>query len=197
MDFKWSLLESEGRIDCATCWHGVLETLISSLVFLLIFGAGLKLVDVVFLAVFKNPLSLPFDASFRNALLLFVGWNFESLAEITVKRLHDRNKSGWWIVPFFMAPLLLLRPSDWLDNPTLAHLVDALAFGLSVWCLVELCLSGTRGPNRFGPAPVTPRKTTWVERRKDETMPDIAGPPPAWLVKPDHDSASADQCSSQ
>jgi uncharacterized membrane protein YhaH (DUF805 family) len=188
MDFKALLSKFEGRISRAEYWQAVIEASIHCLVFLLIFKAGLKLAEVAVLAVFKNP--LPFDASFGNALLLYAGWNVEFLAAITIKRLHDRNKSGWWTVALFIALLLLHRPSDWLDNPTLAVLADALGFSLGAWCFIELlCLGGTSGPNRFGPDPLAPRKSrlNWVQHSEIELMPHSAGPPPAWLVKRDHE----------
>jgi len=50
---------------------------------------------------------------------------------ITIKRWHDRDKSGWWV-------LIALIP-----------IVGA------IWTLVECgCLKGTDGPNRFGPDPL-------------------------------------------
>ena len=46
---------------------------------------------------------------------------------LDIKRFHDRNKSGWWVLVGFI-PLIGL-----------------------VWIIVELgCLRGTPGPNRFG-----------------------------------------------
>jgi uncharacterized membrane protein YhaH (DUF805 family) len=50
---------------------------------------------------------------------------------VDIKRWHDRDKSGWWM-------LIALIP----------------IIG-SVWFLIELgFLAGTRGPNRFGPPPM-------------------------------------------
>jgi uncharacterized membrane protein YhaH (DUF805 family) len=195
MDLRSLFSSFEGRINRAKYWLAVYAISISCVLFPLIFKTGVKLVQAAYLAISGSP--LPFDPGLRDALLLLAVWNIEFVAAITIKRLHDRDKSGWWIVPFVIAPVLLHRSSDWLDNPTLALLVDVLALSLGAWCLVELCLGGTRGPNRFGPDPVTPPKATWVERSKIEPMPDIAGPPPAWLVKRGHDSASADPCCGQ
>jgi uncharacterized membrane protein YhaH (DUF805 family) len=196
MNFKWLLSNYDGRIDLAKYWEVIIRTLVSCLIFLLIFKAGLKLVQVGFLAVFKNP--LPFDPSFSDLLSVYAGWNLESLATVTIKRLHDRNKSGWWIVPFFMAPVLLHRPSDWLADPPFALLVDALGYGLGGWCFIDLLgLRGTTGPNRFGPDPLAPRKTQWVQPSEIEPVPQNSGPPPAWLVKRGDESAAADQCSGQ
>jgi uncharacterized membrane protein YhaH (DUF805 family) len=50
---------------------------------------------------------------------------------VAVKRWHDRDKPGWWV-------LIVLLP---------------LIGGL--WALIDNgCLRGTVGPNRFGPDPV-------------------------------------------
>jgi Protein of unknown function (DUF805) len=113
-----------------------------------------------------------------------------------IKRLHDRDKSGWWFAPFFIAPGLLERLADWLDNPPLALLVSALSFGLSIWCFVELfCLRGIKGPNRFGSdplapvAPVAPVETRprWNQQSELEFVPHSAGPSPGAHVKRGHE----------
>ncbi len=82
--------------------------------------------------------------------LLVIGvWLFEATA---IKRLHDHD------IPFFIAPSLLDRLWDWLDDPALGLVVSAFGFGLSLWCFVELfCLRGTKGPNRCGSDPLAPR----------------------------------------
>jgi uncharacterized membrane protein YhaH (DUF805 family) len=52
--------------------------------------------------------------------LLVIGvWLF---AATSIKRLHDRGKKGWWLAPFFFAPGLLDKLSDWLDYLPLALL---------------------------------------------------------------------------
>jgi uncharacterized membrane protein YhaH (DUF805 family) len=55
---------------------------------------------------------------------------------VTVRRLHDRDMSGWW----YLAVVVLGQV------PWLGALVN-LGF------LVLMCLPGTSGPNRFGPDP--------------------------------------------
>ena len=74
-----------------------------------------------------------------------------------VKRLHDRDKSGWWILLFYVVPEVLngadARPHDsraracwWARSPRSV---------LVIWGFIELgCLRGTAGPNRFGPDPL-------------------------------------------
>lgn len=55
---------------------------------------------------------------------------------VTVRRLHDRDMSGWWYLGMVLA--------SWIP---LIGLIVGIAF------LVILCLEGTRGPNRFGADP--------------------------------------------
>ena len=84
---------------------------------------------------------------------------FVSIFAIYVKRLHDRNKSAWWLVPFVILPLLLdmiTAPHKGTTLPPLLALpVSLVAFGLSIWALIEVgFLRGTNGPNRFGRDPL-------------------------------------------
>ncbi len=82
-------------------------------------------------------------------MIVLVLW---PILALSVKRLHDRNKSGWLILPFY---LLLF----WFEKLRDGASVGVLPWGvgtaavliLSAWCLVELgFLRGTDGPNRFG-----------------------------------------------
>jgi uncharacterized membrane protein YhaH (DUF805 family) len=75
-----------------------------------------------------------------------------------VERLHDRGKSGWWIVPFWVAPSVVIGvayagaagnagASLWVT-----FLLLLVGLGLGLWGLVELgFLRGTRGENQYGP----------------------------------------------
>jgi len=84
---------------------------------------------------------------------------------IFVKRLHDRNKGAWWIVPYWLLPLALqvyarvhnhsfaLRPTDITGLPQQIAVGVAMLIGL--WVFVELYFfRGTHGDNRFGPDPL-------------------------------------------
>lgn len=73
---------------------------------------------------------------------------------ISVKRLHDRDKSGWWLIAFFVLPEALNR-TDGLDGTGLPLAFSFASAMLSIWAFVELgFLRGTVGPNRFGPDPL-------------------------------------------
>jgi len=73
---------------------------------------------------------------------------------VGIKRLHDRDKSGWWLLVFYVLPGLLSTIGETLAA---GGLVFSLAsFAVSIWALVELgFLRGTAGSNRYGPDPLT------------------------------------------
>lgn len=81
------------------------------------------------------------------------------LLAAATRRLHDRDKSAWWLLVFCGLPFVLnvaAQSEMGLGGPwVLLGLVMALAsLALTLWSWVELgFLRGTRGPNRFGPEP--------------------------------------------
>ena len=84
---------------------------------------------------------------------------------VGAKRLHDRDKSGWWLLVFWLLPFALVvagfnialfddprtgRSGDFSTGAilVLASLLPAL------WGIVELgILPGTKGPNLYGADP--------------------------------------------
>ena len=72
---------------------------------------------------------------------------------VSAKRLHDRDKSAWWLVVFYLVPAILGTIAYFLGMAgVVLHLVS---FGIFVWAFVEIgCLRGTRGANRYGPNPL-------------------------------------------
>jgi uncharacterized membrane protein YhaH (DUF805 family) len=138
----------EGRINRAKCWRVMLLNFVCVMMFIMIvplsIGGSFHNADPKW----AMPLTLALLCGTVGPIIIVSMWCF---AAISIKRLHDRNKSGWWMVLFFIVPSLLDKLWDWLDDPTVAFLVRALGFGLSVWSFVEIfCLKGTKGPNRFG-----------------------------------------------
>ncbi|XUJ36453.1 DUF805 domain-containing protein [Bradyrhizobium japonicum] len=72
-----------------------------------------------------------------------------------IKRLHDRDRSGWWLVPFFFLPGLYNQFSDLLPNSTWMLPFWLVASILWLWGFVEMFIvSGSVGDNRFGPDPL-------------------------------------------
>jgi uncharacterized membrane protein YhaH (DUF805 family) len=99
---------------------------------------------------------------------------------VGTKRLHDRNKSAWWLLIFYVLPFVLNIPRMMVAWNVLQHMdvlmktvqqggtvyqggpLAILAGGaaslLSLWAFVELfCLRGTVGDNRYGPDPLAGR----------------------------------------
>lgn len=73
---------------------------------------------------------------------------------VTVRRLHDRNLRGWWL----LLPITALV--FWLGNLALPpdlqqqnEISTALSFSMSLVYLVILMMPSQPGPNRFGPVP--------------------------------------------
>jgi len=91
-----------------------------------------------------------------------------------VKRLHDRDKSGWWYLLFYVVPFILyvvgwdkrtdaemlaqfgIGNPDEINRIALYGLFFSLAaLLLTIWGFIELgCLRGTIGPNRYGSDPL-------------------------------------------
>ena len=77
--------------------------------------------------------------------LFFLGTFIPSIA-VNVRRLHDRNLSGWWYLAFVV-----------LSNVPLAGALVSIAY------LIIMFLPGTPGPNRFGDDPKDPAHTSVFE----------------------------------
>jgi uncharacterized membrane protein YhaH (DUF805 family) len=203
----------EGRINRAKYWYALLASTLCCFVFLSaaalalsgIYGATVKSVQLHVLAILGDPPSLPFSADFgrvdpetaRHISLIFhfaaapiflIGFWF--LAATTIKRLHDRDKSGWWLILFLIVPALLNGLADRLNDESYVILILSgslayAAFAFSAWGFVELLfLNGTNGPNRFGPDPLVPAipdapaPARWDQQSELEFVPHSAGPSP-------------------
>ncbi|HEY0438650.1 MAG TPA: DUF805 domain-containing protein [Xanthobacteraceae bacterium] len=133
-----------GRINRAKYWLGILVCVVASIV-ASILGAllgsmiGTLLTGVVSLA----------------TLIISIA--------IGVKRLHDRDKSGWWLLLFLLAPSVLLGFGLMASvfglavggSGTTGILMSLAGTAIAIWAFVELgCLRGTVGPNRYGPDPL-------------------------------------------
>ncbi|HKT14372.1 MAG TPA: DUF805 domain-containing protein [Allosphingosinicella sp.] len=71
---------------------------------------------------------------------------------VTVRRLHDTDRTGWWILAPY-GPLILAIGSAGLQSTTLALLLNLLSLAGGIALLVFTLLDGTKGPNRFGEDP--------------------------------------------
>jgi uncharacterized membrane protein YhaH (DUF805 family) len=89
------------------------------------------------------------------AMLIIVPLFVSSLA-VALKRLHDREKSAWWLLLFYLLPALLYGIANVAEYQGLVFSLISLA--ISIWALVELgCRRGTPGANPHGPDPLEGR----------------------------------------
>jgi len=119
-------------------------------------------------------------------------------AAAVAKRLHDRNRSGWWAVPILILSRLsfvyyglffgLSFGVDISIAKELLLVILAVAMSLlQTWVIIELFfVMGTDGPNRFGPDPTRTALNPSIESRpKPDSVPDFlvhrAGPSPTSL----------------
>ena len=80
---------------------------------------------------------------------------------VSIRRLHDTNRSGWWILAPLAGYVLVLAGAAMAasspDNPGLGGILSVIGMivvlGLGLTLLVFLFLEGTRGPNNYGPDP--------------------------------------------
>jgi uncharacterized membrane protein YhaH (DUF805 family) len=114
--------------------------------FLIIVGFVLGLIEGVMglqqtVAGLYGPLSLLF------ALATFI----PSLA-VGVRRLHDTERSGWWVL-LPILPYALSIAMFFSGNLPMAGIFGFVALGLAIVLLVFMVLDGTKGPNKYGPDP--------------------------------------------
>jgi uncharacterized membrane protein YhaH (DUF805 family) len=86
-----------------------------------------------------------------------------SAVAVGIKRLHDREKSSWWLLAFYGAPVLLSYVASLLSGgsdaalPASVQTLQFIWFAVVLWALVELgMIRGTIGINEYGADPLAP-----------------------------------------
>jgi uncharacterized membrane protein YhaH (DUF805 family) len=153
MDWQSLFFSFGGRINRAKYWLAALVFLVVDIVLGLIgwvFGNG-----VIFQIL-----------SFIVNLAIFI-----SGIAVSIKRLHDRDRSGWWLMLFYFGPFVFALIGGfmfWAAADTVGMSAEWSYLGLRlcilggialvIWGFVEIgCRRGTAGYNRFGPDPLKPR----------------------------------------
>jgi uncharacterized membrane protein YhaH (DUF805 family) len=139
----------EGRVGRAQFW---LALLIWFIVFVVVTLLGLLV-------------STSLDA-WINVNLIFVVVFVILLVPVGIKRLHDRNRRGWWIllllggptVAFLLGQMFAADELDGDEIPTAIMVVQYAGLAILLWALLELgFIRGTIGANPHGPDPVAPK----------------------------------------
>ena len=116
MEFRDFYLSAQGRVTRSQFWLRLVAPLIGG-------GLVLGMVDAVL-----GTWDPKHGAGLFSGLFLLAA--MVPTVHVQIKRLHDRDKSGWWMM---MAVFPVIG---------------------AIWLLVELgLLRGTQGPNQFGPEP--------------------------------------------
>ncbi|MDF3061843.1 MAG: hypothetical protein K0S06_1952 [Microvirga sp.] len=115
MDWNHLYTNFDGRISRQPFWIGTLVLWAASIALSILAGIIVGSASTAMMLI---------------QLVIGLAFLVPSLA-VAVKRFHDRDKSGWWVLIIF---------------------IPLIGF---IWYLVELgFLPGTPGPNRFGPDPL-------------------------------------------
>jgi uncharacterized membrane protein YhaH (DUF805 family) len=153
-----------GRAPRAEFWWFFLFTMIIYFAALFIaggMGAGLASM---------NPgaalISGTFSA-FMIVIVLFWLLLFIPMLAVQIRRLHDINRSGWWLGAFWLLYIVYLGVTFSMMSPAMQSpgappqmgslaamgIVALVVFVYSIVLIVFFCLRGTEGPNRFGEDP--------------------------------------------
>ncbi len=146
------LFRLNGRITRSQFWLGQLALIGAIGVIFVIWGAGLATtLGPNFKNLSKHQQNLQAAAAIWGLLLagglaaLAAFWMGTAIA---VKRLHDRGKSGWWLLAYgFPGMMAVIAPFP----P-----VQIIAAVAKLWYVVELgFMKGDLGPNIYGPGTVS------------------------------------------
>jgi uncharacterized membrane protein YhaH (DUF805 family) len=167
MTMHWMILplkryaEFSGRSRRTEYWMFVLFQMLLGVAFwilLAIIGGGALMSG-------RDPTALA--AAGGAVMILFVLYILVSLALIIpgiavgVRRLHDTERSGWWMLAPLCGYVLMLIGAALTaaspDNPGVGGILAIVGviavLGLGVTLFVFMLLEGTRGPNKYGPDP--------------------------------------------
>lgn len=79
---------------------------------------------------------------------------------VAVRRLHDTDRSGWWLFAYIGPYLLsfviqiMAVSSNSSGLAMIGMVVGLVGFAGAILLLVFMCLPGTAGPNKYGPDPL-------------------------------------------
>jgi uncharacterized membrane protein YhaH (DUF805 family) len=146
MNWQGLFTSFEGRINRAKFWIGWLSLCV------LLIVANLVLWTIFGLQSLEGEISPTWPVAWFVWVIIVIAITYATFA-VWAKRWHDRDRSGWWSLIFFV-PIV---GGMWF---TFVPIVGAIWIAVvpvtcAIWILVELgCLPGTEGPNRFGQDPL-------------------------------------------
>jgi uncharacterized membrane protein YhaH (DUF805 family) len=150
MNWRALFFSFRGRINRAKFWLAVLIIFVADIVLGLIGW------------VLGNDVAFQILSFVVNLAVFIAG------IAVCIKRLHDRDRSAWWLLLFYAGPGVFIviggfilwafadavgMAAQW--SYLLLRLCILGGFALGIWGLMEIgCRRGTAGYNRFGPDPL-------------------------------------------
>ncbi|MEL7688106.1 DUF805 domain-containing protein [Citromicrobium bathyomarinum] len=141
---EWMILplkryfDFQGRSRRLEFWmFALLNVIVFTVLSVIVFGTGATMSQIQ--AADPNDLGAIYGGMFSGLGILFVIWWLVVLIPsiaVSVRRLHDREMTGWWYLGFIV-----------LSAIPLIGFVATIAF------IVVMALPGTPGPNKYGPSP--------------------------------------------
>lgn len=152
MDLNTLFASYKGRLNLKPLWIAI--AVIYGLSVLTVFA-------VYYAAVHYHAFNIQ---EFQLLISCLFSVQFFLMLPLIVKRLHDRNRSGWWVLPIWVAPHAYLVFGSQVVaalSGTIEGIESIASFVLlciGTWAVVELLLiRGTLGGNRFGSDPLPVR----------------------------------------
>jgi uncharacterized membrane protein YhaH (DUF805 family) len=137
MNYSTILFSFTGRLNRARYWLAGITTGVVGMLIVLGIAVGIGRANL---------------ATVGLAVPVFLALIWISLA-LAIKRLHDRDKSAWWLLLFYLAPSILQVVGSRVGSVTI--IPNLIGIGISIWAFVEIgCLRGTAGSNSYGLNPL-------------------------------------------
>src|SRR5215510_5338267 len=102
----------QGRINRAKFWKAILIYFIAVFVISIIIGIVLGIMG-------REPSITTFAII---GAIIYIPILISGIC-VGVKRLHDRNKSGWWLLVFYFVPNVLQGMGYWMGSEGLAAVI--------------------------------------------------------------------------
>jgi len=147
MDLIHLLFSFEGRIGRGQFWLAVAIWM----------GFAIVVYGLIGLFIYVFDIRPPLTFSYVVAAIVYIPI-LVSAVVVGIKRLHDRNRSGWWLLVFYLAPLVVLLAANLIAEGIIHTVLSVASLALLAWAFVEIgCLRGTIAGNPYGPDPVAPK----------------------------------------
>ena len=133
------ILDIQGRASRSEYWWFVLfVALVPTIVMFFLF----------FVVVLLGGGNLAESNSFVILILLIsFGPAVVALTTVSVRRLHDLNKSGWYVAIYYALDLIAILP---VISPTLSNILLWLSSGFYIYLTVIFMFKGSNKKNKYG-----------------------------------------------